>query len=237
MLHRLRRHPFPVVAQFERCLVVTYALPQEALTPLLVPGLTLDTHRGYGFVAIALVQTRKLRPAGWPAMLGQDFFLSGYRIFTRFETTAGRVLRGLQILRSDTDRRRMALMGNLLTHYNYQHARVELTDDDRRLEIRIHTPDRAADLVVIADRESPVLPDGSVYTFDYEPETRSIVMIRGVRSNWMPRLVQAQVRKCTFFEHGPLSCVKPILSSAFYMSDIPYRWERGRCEALNGVRP
>src|SRR5438552_4181764 len=79
----------------------------------LPPGLQLDTWQGRGFVAIALVQTRGLRPVGLPARLGQDFFLSGYRIFARFTPASGRqrTLRGLRILRSDTDRRLMVLFG------------------------------------------------------------------------------------------------------------------------------
>ena len=44
----------------------------------------------------------------------QVSFFSGYRIFTRYRTTAGRTLRGLRILRSDTDRLSMQLFGNLL---------------------------------------------------------------------------------------------------------------------------
>ena len=121
MLHLLKRHPFPVVAEFEHCLVLTYAVDAPALQPLLPPGLLLDTLNDQdetGFLAIALVQTRRLRPAGFPRLLGRDFFLSGYRIFTTFHTPTGRTLRGLRILRSDTNRRLMACSGNLLTHYN-----------------------------------------------------------------------------------------------------------------------
>src|SRR5262245_1457495 len=102
MLHRLKRHPFPVAAHFEHCLVLAYMLPRETLTPLLPPGLELDLFEDYGFVAIAMVQTRRLRPAFLPEVFGQDFFLTGYRIFARYTTPEGRCLRGLRILRSDT---------------------------------------------------------------------------------------------------------------------------------------
>src|SRR6476659_1969984 len=98
MLHLLRRHPLTVRAFFSDCLVLTYAFPDRVLVPLLPPGLTLDTWQGLGFLAIAMVQTEGLRPVGVPAALGQDFFLSCYRIFSRFRTAAGRSLRGLRIL-------------------------------------------------------------------------------------------------------------------------------------------
>jgi hypothetical protein len=71
---------------------------------MLAPGLALDTYGDLGFLAIALVETRDLRPAFLPARRGLNFFLAGYRIFSRYRTPAGRILRGLRILRSDTNR-------------------------------------------------------------------------------------------------------------------------------------
>lgn len=82
MWHMLKRHPFAVEAHFDFTLALTFAVPAEKLRPLLYPGLELDTyHRDTGFLAIAMVQTRDLRPEVLPAELGQDFFLTGYRIF------------------------------------------------------------------------------------------------------------------------------------------------------------
>ena len=239
----------PVRAFFRHSLVLTYALPERVLQPLLPPGLTLDKHGEFGFVAIAMVQTEKLRPSFVPEFLGQDFFLSGYRIFSRFTTRTGKNLRGLRILRSDTNRTLMACFGNLLTHYNYRKAKVQVSESDDRLEIAIETPNAEADLHVVADiGNTPApLPDGSVFstpqearrfagplpfTFDYESETNSIVMIKGVRENWNPELVSARVSKATFFEHPPFREETPVLSSVFYVRQIPYRWERGVREQL-----
>ena len=120
---RLRRHPIPIEAHFSECLTLTYALPAAVLQRLLPPGLELEIAGGHGFVAVALVQTHALRPAGWPARLGQDFLLAGYRVFTTLRTADGRRLRGLHILRSDANSTRMAAGGNLLTHYRYHRCR------------------------------------------------------------------------------------------------------------------
>jgi hypothetical protein len=200
-------------------------------------------------LAIALVQTRGLRPLGVPRVLGRDFFLSGYRIFTRFRTPAGRRLRGLRILRSDTNRRQMALAGNLLTHYNYRLANVELTVEGELLTIRTQTPGGEADLDVTADLSAAAakLPADSCfaterdarrfagplpYTFDYERETHSMIAIRGRRREWRPRLVTASVRQATFFDGQPFAGAAPRLASAFYVADTPYRWDRGIRYAL-----
>jgi hypothetical protein len=210
---------------------------------LLPPGLILDTFENLGFVAIAMVQTTQLRPRFLPAWTGQDFFLTGYRIFTRLDTP-GASLRGLRILRSDTDNRLMAWSGNLLTHYGYRHAQVCVRESNGELEIGIRTPDGEADLEVTADigHKPAPLPSGSPfsnaaearkfagplpYTFDYEDETHSIVSVRGVRENWDPQPVAVDIRRSTFFEREPFCRVTPVLANAFHLRDVPYCWERG----------
>ena len=245
----LQRHPLQVKAFFRHSLVLTYALPPAILEPLLPPGLTLDTHNGYGFVAIAMVQTESLRPSCCPGIFGQSFFLSGYRIFARYKTRSGRLLRGLRILRSDTDSPLMLTIGNCLTHYNYRLAAVRFQHSADSLEIEIKTPDAEADLHVrayLADR--PIAPlSGSPFrdlrearlfagplpfTFDYEPETHSIVMIEGVRRDWKPTPVKVEVFKQTFFKHPPFHGTEPILANAFHVKGIPYLWKRGVTERL-----
>lgn len=213
------------------------------LAPLLPPGLILDTFGGHAFLAVALVQTQDLRPAGAPKLLGQDFFLAGYRVFTKFRTSNGRTLRGLRILRSDGNRRRMIFGGNLLTHYNYHLCDASVLMAHGRLAVDVRTPGAAADISVLADLNvAGELPAGSPfdslheamrfagplpYTFDYEPQTHSIIAIKGVRENWHPRLVNVRVERNTFLEHAPFAQSKPVLASAFYVGRIDYRWLRG----------
>jgi len=245
----LKRHPIPVKARFRHSLVLTYAFPERLLEGLLPPGLVLDTHKGFGFLAIAMVQTEALRPAFLPACFGRDFFLIGYRIFARYSTRSGRTLRGLRILRSDTDNRLMAFFGNRLTHYNYRVAAVSLKEECQRLQIEITTVGARSDLHVAADltsRPAP-LPAGSPFadlhearlfagplpfTFDYETETDSIVMIEGVRTNWKPQPIRVEVFKSTFFDKAPFNQATPVLANAFHVEDISYSWQRGRREAL-----
>jgi hypothetical protein len=244
MRYLLQRHPLPVKAWFQHSLVLTYAFPAPLLTPLLPPGLLLDTFEDFGFLAVAMVQTRDLRPAFLPESLGQDFFLTGYRIFARFRSRDGRLLRGLRILRSDTNRRRMIWGGNLLTHYQYRLAQATVSEQGGVLDVSITTPDAAADVEVTAKvnvsltapplgspfadlHEARLFAGPLPFTFDYERETHSIIAIEGVRENWKPRPVAADVRRLSFLDHAPFNQAKPILANAFYVRDIPYSWKRG----------
>jgi hypothetical protein len=249
MLYRLQRHPLSILAHFRSSLVLAYALPAAVLQPLLPAGLTVDTYGDLGFLAIALVETQRLRPSFVPERLGKNFFLSGYRIFTRYKTTAGRSLRGLRILRSDTDRRTMQFFGNLLTHYRYQHSGFRTHSTAKRYEIQVTTPHAQADLHVEADLSTPPVapPAGSPFpdlrearkfagplpfTFDYEPQTHSMIRIEGVRQRWNPRPVSVTVHQNTFLDQAPFRDAGAVLANAFYLEDVPYQWRPGIRERL-----
>ena len=239
---RLRRHPIAVRAHFRHCLTLTYALPPDVLRPLLPPGLELDTYDGYGFLAVALVQTESLRPALLPAALGQNFFLAGYRIFTTFTPPGGRTMRGLRILRSDADRSGMIVGGNLLTHYNYHRCEASVDASPACIHFSVQSADGLGSLDVTANRSKETLPAGSpfwsardarrfagplLFTFDYERETDSIIAIRATRTNWQPAPVAVDVRRIAFLDQPDFNRCTPILAAAFYVHDVDYRWERG----------
>ncbi len=249
MRYLLQRHALPIKAQLKASLVLAYAVPAEVLTPLLPPGLRLDTYGDYGFLAIALVETQKLRPAFLPSGLGVNFFLSGYRIFTRYQTSAGRNLRGLRILRSDTDSRFMQLFGNVLTHYGYEHSQCKVRRDPGSYSIKVSTPNGSADLEVEANTSTDAesLPAGSPFpnftearkfagplpfTFDYEKQTRSIIRVQGVRKAWNARPVSVKVHRNAFLEQDRFRGAGAVLANAFYLEDVPYSWKPGIREVL-----
>ena len=242
----LRRHPLAIRTTLHDCITLTYALPAAVLRPMLPPGLELETVGDDGFVAVAIVQARRLRPAGVPAAMGQDFFLAGYRIFTRFRKAEGRSLRGLRILRSDTDRRLMQIGGNLLTHYNYHRCDAAVMASGQEIDVAVRSRD-GADLEMTAHLDRASLPAESPFaslrearrfagplpfTFDYEPETHSIVSIRASRANWMPQPIAVDVRRVGFFDLPPFRGCTPRLAAAFHVADVDYRWERGVLHAL-----
>jgi hypothetical protein len=112
------------------------------------------------------------------------------------------------------------------------------------IEWNIRTPRQEADLRVIAhtDGEPALLPAGSPflnikdarrfagplpYTFDYEPETHSIIRIQGFRQDWHPKSVSVEVLQNTFLRQEPFCRTTAILANAFHVRDIPYRWNCG----------
>ena len=68
--------------------------------------------------------------------MGSDFFLMGYRVFVRYTSSRGNSLRGLYILGSQTDSRRMEFFGNIFTHYKYSTIDVEQTRENGLVTVK-----------------------------------------------------------------------------------------------------
>ena len=163
MLSFLKNHPFAVEAFFESSLVLTFALPKEQLQHLIPECLQLDTFQDkWAFVAVAMVQTKGLRPKGFPKFMGNDFFLIGYRVFVRYTNSAGKNLRGLYILKSETDKKKMELMGNTFTHYNYTTTDIQQLEEIDSKRIGSH---RSQFNVTISKGDEPIpLPQQSPFS-------------------------------------------------------------------------
>jgi hypothetical protein len=235
-------HPFAVEAWFESSLVLAFAAPIAQLQPLIPAPLELDTFADrYGLLAVAMVQTRGLRPQGFPRWLGQDFFLIGYRIFVRHTDRQGRRLRGLYILASETDRLRMALVGNLFTRYRYSVTDIaeRSADGERRI-----ASERSGFQVRVASAEDDVpLPERSPFadwkqarrfagpmpfTFSCDGPTHPVVIVEGEREHWLPRPVRVLDYRIPRLD--ALLPTPPILANAFAVRDVPYRWKKGRID-------
>jgi Uncharacterized conserved protein (COG2071) len=251
LTNHLKRHPFPVLATFERVVAVSFAFPEATLKPMVPAGLEMDCYEGYGFLTAALVWTRHLRPAGFPEFLGQDFFLAGYRIFTRLRDESGRNLRGLKIIRSETDKHRMVTLGNLMTGYNYRHVhlKIEKIGPDTRVLTSLPHGEITLDLTFDAETPDAGLPSGSPFPnwrvarrfagpmpFTFSPEADGkFVLIEGKRTDWIPRPVLVKKWQVGLFNEGPLQGVKPILANAFSVDEIDYRWNKGRIVQTGGT--
>lgn len=238
----LKNHPFAVKAHFESSTVLTFAVPKEQLQKFIPKCLELDTFDDkYAFLAVAMVQTQGLRPMGFPKFMGNNFFLIGYRIFVKYTNNKGKRLRGLYIIKSETDKKKMEFLGNLFTHYNYTTTDISTvinenlkTVESKPSKFRItidtsitpeappvHSP--FSDLKE-ARRFSGPLP----HTFTVNQKEKSILTILGVRQNWKPIPIHIVDYHFDFLDQLKLtSCV---LANAFEITNIPYHWEKGRLE-------
>lgn len=243
MLSFLKNHPFGVEAFFKSSLVLTFAIPKEQIQHLIPECLRLDTFNDkWAFIAVAMVQTRDLKPKGFPKIFGSDFFLTGYRVFVRYKNNAGKNLRGLYILKSETDKKKMQFFGNIFTHYNYTTTDITQVKQANTIEI---TSIKSGFKILVENNqnENSFLPDESPFsswkearrfagplpfTFTYAPVHKKVLIIEGVRENWTPAPLKVLSYSFSFLDNMKLDEIK--LANAFIIESIPYYWKKGKIE-------
>lgn len=242
----LKNHPFAVEAYFDNSLVLTFAVPKEKLQPFIPECLQLDTFKDeWAFVAVAMVQTNGLRPKGFPALFGSDFFLIGYRVFVRYITDSGKRLRGLYILKSETDKKRMEWLGNVFTRYSYTTTDIKQKRSNGALTIS--SQKSAFKICVETSDKETMLPENSPFstwqearrfagplpfTFSFDSVKKEVLIVEGVRQHWEPSPVQV-----ISFDIGYMNTLglrHCQLASAFIVEQIPYYWKKGRIEQWKG---
>lgn len=238
----LNDHPFAVEAFFERSLVLTFAVTKEQLGPLIPGCLKLDCFQDkWAFLAIALVQTRNLRPKGFPEFLGQDFFLIGYRLFVQYTNQEQKRLRGLYILKSETDQKKMEYLGNLFTHYRYSTTDIQSRENQEiwtlsslksRFSLTVDLSSNPVDLPEhspFADwKEAGRFAGPLPFTFYCDELRRKILIVEGVRQHWKPAPVKVLNYQFDFIQS--LGLQNPVLANAFVIKQIPYYWKKGKVE-------
>lgn len=241
-MNYLKNHPFKIKADFESSLVLTFAIPKDQLLQYLPDCLELDVFEDkWAFLAVALVQTKNLRPNFLPTFLGNDFFLVGYRIFVKYKNKAGKRLRGLYIIKSETDKSKMEFFGNIFTHYNY--TTTDILKIENNKTTKIYSEKSKFDISieninnqVSIPKDSPFLSwkearrfSGPLpFTFTYLEEEKSVLIIEGVRKNWQPKPVLIKTYNFEFLNN--LKFKNIVLASSFEIKDVSYFWKKGKIE-------
>ncbi|ADR22340.1 hypothetical protein MATR_00180 [Marivirga tractuosa] len=244
-MNLLKNHPFAVETYFENSIVLSYAIAKEELQDMIPECLELDTFDNkWAFVAVAMVNTKSLRPKGFPKLLGNDFFLIGFRVFVRYTDKRGKRLRGLYILKSETNKRKMAFFGNIFTHYNYTTTDISYKKEGELLTIQ--SEKSALDVAVNSANHDIKLPENSPFkdckearrfagplpfTFTYNQGKNEVLIIEGVRQNWKPEPLEIQKAEVGFIEDKGFKNIH--LANAFVVSNIPYYWKKGKVEQWN----
>ena len=242
----LKNHPFAVETFFNTSLVLTYAVAKEELKALIPECLELDTFNDqWAFVAVAMVDTKNLRPKGFPAFTGNDFILTGYRIFVRYTNNAGKRLRGLYILKSETNKKKMSFFGNIFTHYKYgttdikfikHHDKIIASSIKSNLEIEVAANKPEISLPANSPfkdwKEARRFAGPLPFTFTYNRKSKQVLIIEGVRENWIPAPVEIVKANVGFINERGFKNI--VLANAFLIENIPYYWKKGKLETWNG---
>lgn len=242
MFSYFKNHPFTVEAYFNNSTILTFAFPKKKLENIIPQHLVLDTFNDkWAFLAVAIVQTTGLRPKGFPVFFSNDFSLVGYRIFVKYTDKKGKSLRGLYILKSETDKLAMEFLGSIFTHYKYTTTDIKIT---KNTNSSIITSNKSGIKIEIKHTESQIsLPQNSPFTnwkearkfagplpftFSYNPKSKTVLIIEGVRQKWIPSPIHITSYNISYLTS--LNLGESILASAFEINNIPYFWRKGKIE-------
>ncbi len=242
MISSLKNHPFAVETHFESSTVLTFAIAKEELQGFIPECLELDTFQDkWAFIAVAMVQTKELRPKGFPKFIGNNFFLIGYRVFVRYTNNAGKRLRGLYILKSETNKKKMEFLGNIFTHYNYSTTDIsdvnksnfkEIKSIKSEFTLKIDTTEKEINLPENSPfenwKEARRFAGPLPFTFTYNEERKEVLIIEGVRQNWKPKPIEIVDYNFSFI--NKFNFQNSVLANAFVIENIPYYWKKGKIE-------
>jgi len=233
----VQKNPLTVVGTITRCLLFTYRTPAADATRLLPRPLEAVTRDGYAFWNIVVSRLRAMRPPGFPALVGVDYWHVAYRLYVRLPLPGGRAIEGLYFTRSDCDNRLMTLAGNLLTGFNFHTTPIRLDARDGGLDLDIASPDAPARARVLP-RRTPELAPGSPFAsldeaavfLKYKPfgiaidkkGDANVVRITRREDAWRARLIQVEFAHWTYFDD---KAVQPEI--CYEVAPIVYRWNRG----------
>jgi hypothetical protein len=151
-------------------------------------------------------------------------------------------LRGLYILKSETDKKKMEFFGNIFTHYNYTttdisqekiNDTISINSKKSGFKIKIENPCNE-DISLPANspfsnwKEARRFAGPLPFTFTYKNADKQVVIIEGVRENWKPTPVKVLEYKFAFLHELKISDIK--LANAFIIKNIPYHWKKGKTE-------
>jgi len=118
-----------MAGSLDPCFLISLAVDPGAVEPLLPAGLELITLHGSAFWNIVVCRVRRLRPLGAPDLFGLTYWHIAHRLHVCAKTRSGQRWEGLFFLRSDVDRRFLAIPGNRLTDFRFH--RVAMRREER----------------------------------------------------------------------------------------------------------
>jgi hypothetical protein len=139
----------------------------------------------------------------------------------------------------------MAFLGNVFTHYNYSTTDIDFSNS--RSIITVQSDKSDLDIKVNLENEDAVLPPSSPFhnwkearrfagplpfTFTYNTATKKVLIIEGVRENWIPRPVEVMHSNVGFIKQFGLKEI--VLANAFLLQNIPYYWKKGKIDLWKG---
>ena len=135
----------------------------------------------------------------------------------------------------------MEFFGNLFTHYMYTTTDIDLEETESlkcigssKSDFYLEINNKSENIALPMDspfkswKEARRYAGPLPFTFTYQEEQQSVLIIEGVRQNWKPNPIEVSNYRFKFLENLELKGL--VLANAFEIKDVPYYWKKGRKE-------
>ena len=221
-----------------QCWLFAYRTPAETVAALLPPQLEAVTKSGFAFWNIVVCRLEGMRPTPLPAVFGRGYWHVAYRLHVRAKMHSGAAIEGLFFVRSDCDRRLMAVAGNWLTDFNFHVAEIGVAAHAAGVAGKIVSPDAAA-AFEIDHCITPQLATGSPFgsleaaakALEYRPAALSpagnnavdVVAVTRDAAAWRWKTVTVADARWQFLDGREAT-----LEFCYEVEPVDYVWERRR---------
>lgn len=237
----MRPLPFPVKAWFDFFVVLFFSIDKNNTISQIPAPLELDLYKDHGIFAIAIVKTKKFRPAFLPSWIGMNFNLVGYRFLTTYKGDDLKTIRGLKIVKSQTNQKIMQWIGDKLTQYKFNYNPINIVTENNivtiigtgiSIKLKMHEEEEIIPLPFnsIFDNwtQARKFAGPLLYTFEVNEKTKELSITEGTRKNWTPKPIEVISANIDFLNQDSIKQLNPILSAAYMVKNIPYSWKKAK---------
>ena len=235
----MRPLPFPVKAWFDTFVVLFFSIDKNKMMEQLPYPLNPDCYKEHALLAVAIVKTKNFRPSFLPSWMGMKFNLVGYRFLSTYQLNETKSIRGLKIIKSQTDQKFMKFFGDKLSQYkfNYNPIKIETRDDlviieGEGIDIKLRVHENPSNTPLPTQSVFENWPSARkyagplLYTFEINMFQKQISITEGTRKNWTPKPIEVISYDLEFLKQENISSLQPMLSAAFQVTNIPYSWKK-----------
>jgi hypothetical protein len=218
--------------------LVTYRAPAASLIPLVPRGFSLDTHRGFGFLSVCVVEIEGMGISGTPRFLRFENREFLYRLALRLgdEPT-------FATLRSDVSSRALAFLGRRFSHYRPRLAQVSARLDAELIRLECVSADGRADAVLSVDTAAPETARKSVFKsadeasafllgmkFSADARSDGRIQVQPIEhGDWNARFAQVTAMRFEYISRlGRSLGTQLTYDHTLFMQDIEQRWEASK---------
>ncbi len=221
-----------------RRILLNYRVDPRVMQPLLPQPFRPKLHAGFAIVGVCLIRLEKIRPLGWPSLMGIASENAAHRVAVEWDAGA-ETREGVFIPRRDTN--------SLLNHYaggrifpgEHHFADFTVRDRNGHIGFRMISHDRLVKTELRAS-EATVLPQGSVFASPaeasafFEPgcvgwsackDPQHLDGLRLKTYEWAVRPLAVEIVRSSFFADPTMFPAGSVeFDHALLMRDIRHEW-------------